>query len=525
MKRIFLFAASIFSIGAIYAQGEIDAYKFSRNDLTGTARSVSMGGAFGALGGDISGIAINPAGIGVYKSSEIVTTLNFENTKAETNLNAGKLNEGKFKVNFDNLAFVSTVPLYNDVAPFLNLGFSYNRLKNFNKKYSMKGANQGASLADYMAYRASDGQYKDPSKLWVSDDYDPFAKGADWLAVFGYSGFLIDHLGDGYYEPHTAIQSNGIQNRLFVEEKGSINSYDFNIGTTFSDILSAGLTVAVTDIDYRLYSGYSEDIGSTSNGFDYYNWLKTEGTGWQIRAGLILKPIQELRIGVSYHSPAWYNMTDFAHAEMNYDMSAFEAGDNTHGFIYTGDEEKDYKLRTPDKWTFSLAGVIGQVAILSLDYELMNYKNMKLHNKYGEPLANQSVDPNSFIKNDFRTTSTVRVGAEIRVTPQFSARVGYAWMQSPLEKKFKNNDFEVMTTGAVAHYTLDGDVNNFTYGLGYKFTRNFYTDVAFVMSSQKSDLYSFPNGFDENENFKFGAGKASLKTNRFQGLLTLGYKF
>lgn len=32
-----------------------------------------MGGAFGALGGDISGIAINPAGIGVYQKSEIVT--------------------------------------------------------------------------------------------------------------------------------------------------------------------------------------------------------------------------------------------------------------------------------------------------------------------------------------------------------------------------------------------------------------------------------------------------------------------
>lgn len=524
MKRIFLFAASVFMVGATYAQGELDAYRFSRNDLTGTARSVSMGGAFGALGGDISGVAINPAGIGVYKSSEIVTTLNFENTKTETNLNAGKLNEGKFRVNFDNLAFVSSIPLYNDVAPFLNLGFSYNRLKNFNKKYSMKGANQDVSLADYMAYRAIG--YNNPQDLWVDNSYDPFANGIDWLAAFGYSSHMIEYKGDAYYEAHTAILNNKIQNRLFAEEKGSMNTYDFNMGTTFSDILSAGLTVSVTDIDYRLYSLYSEDIGTTVNGFDFFNWQKTEGTGWQVKAGLILKPIQELRIGVSYHSPTWYNMTDYSRAEMDYEMSDYIAAtNNPKGTIYTGDLEMDYKLRTPDKWTFSLAGVIGQLAIVSLDYELSNYKNMKLHDRYGNPLADSSTDPNNFIKSDFRTASTVRVGAEVRVTPQFSARVGYAWMQSPLEKSFKNNDFEVMNVGSVAHYTLDGDLNNFTYGLGYKFSRNFYTDVAFVMSSQKSDLYAFPKGFNANEVEKFAPAKTSLKTNRFQGLLTLGYKF
>lgn len=58
------------------AQGEVDALRFSREDLYGTARSMAMGGAFGALGGDLTGVNINPAGIAVYRSSEVVGTVN-----------------------------------------------------------------------------------------------------------------------------------------------------------------------------------------------------------------------------------------------------------------------------------------------------------------------------------------------------------------------------------------------------------------------------------------------------------------
>ena len=51
--------------GAIMAQTAIDAYSISQNDLRGSARFMSMGGAFTALGGDISTLNQNPGGIGV----------------------------------------------------------------------------------------------------------------------------------------------------------------------------------------------------------------------------------------------------------------------------------------------------------------------------------------------------------------------------------------------------------------------------------------------------------------------------
>lgn len=521
MKRKLLFTLPfLVAASSMLAQGEMDAYKLSRNDLTGTARSISMGGAFGALGGDISAISINPAGIGVYKSSEIVSTLNFQNTSIESELNAGKVKNSKFKVTFDNLAFVSAFPVNSDVAPFVNFGFSYNRLKSFDRQYQMRGDNlQGNSIASYMASRAtnnSGGKITDPeSQIWITDTNNPFtsSRGYDWMAITGFNSYLVQHDGNGNYSPRAVFLNNKLNKDLFVREKGHIDTYDFSLGTTFSDIVSAGISLSVTDLKYDLYSNYEEQFADKpANGFSFNNDLRTEGTGWQLGLGLIIKPVQELRIGVAYHSPTWYNMTDYYYGmDMDYTVTDYvpEATVPKDKFGAEG-YDYDYKMRTPDKWTFSLAGVIGQAAIISADYELTNYGNMNLK----DPDGNNYEDQNGYIKEDFRSSSTLRVGAEIRITPQFSGRIGYAWVQSPMKKEFKDGNKEVMTVGTVAHYTLDGDTNYFTYGLGYRFTRNFYTDVAFVMSNQKDDLYAY-----------YGSEKTTLKTNRFQGLLTLGYKF
>ena len=57
------------------AQSPVDAYNLSQTELRGTARFMSMGGAFTALGGDLSTLNQNPAGIGIYRSSEVGLTL------------------------------------------------------------------------------------------------------------------------------------------------------------------------------------------------------------------------------------------------------------------------------------------------------------------------------------------------------------------------------------------------------------------------------------------------------------------
>lgn len=513
MKRIFTLALVFSSITlGMQAQGEMSAFGLSYNDLKGTARSVGMGGAFGALGGDISGISINPAGIGVYTSSEVVTTLNFTNTESKTSLLGKDIKEKKFKFAFDNIAFVGNVPLNSDVVPLLNFGFSYNRLKSFDRKVNMNGNFAQKSLTDYMANEANDRDFGKGTPVgditWNADNlrYTDY-----WLSTLGYTGGLMKPAGNGQYKSFAADLTNpNFDNSLYFREKGSIDTYDFNVGTTFADILSAGVTISVTDINYHLSSTYSEDFYEGDKGIGNYfldNYLKTEGTGWQVKAGVIVKPVQELRIGVAYHSPTWYEMTDYTFAVMDAFGKAYDTSD------LIGAASTDYRLRTPDKWVFSLAGIIGQRAIISADYELTNYRNMQLKedtDRYG----NAYDTDNGLIKQDFKNASTLRVGAEIRITPQFSGRVGYSWQESPVKKILKSGDAVPGTYTSVTHYSLVGDTNSFTWGLGYKFTPSFYTDFAFVVKNRKDDLYSFG-----------GSDKAELKTNQVTGLVTFGVRF
>lgn len=538
MKRKLLIAAALLlSWAAVSAQGVMEASKFSQTDLRGTARSMSMGGAFGALGGDISAISINPAGIGVYKSSEIVTTLDFQNAENKSISSIQEMKENKFKVAFNNFAFVGTFPLYNDVAPLINFGFSYNKVKNFNKKYSMNGVADGWSLADYMTDRANGMGYK-AGDLGLGglnqNDADDRWRNDDWLSLLGYNGFLMSGDANGKLKSNTA--GLGVNNGLFVEEKGSVNKYDFNVGTTFEDMLSVGLTISVTDIDYKMYSMNYEDFYNKSDkhvgGYDLINELKTEGTGWELGLGVIFKPIQELRIGVAYHSPTWYNITDHYYADLHHDFT--ELAKNNPAF---GDSKNPYKLgvvesmdgrfwsrteyeyRTPDKWTFSMAGVLGKNAIISVDYELIDYSKSNYKDRDGRETQEYGV-LNKNIKDYYRLTSTLRVGGEYRFTSQFSGRLGYSWQQSPYSDEYKKaidpsiGGTILDTPDAIPHYVVGKDTHYVTWGLGYRFTRNFYTDLAFVYRTQEGDLYTHAK-----------SEKTKLKENSFQGALTLGFRF
>lgn len=519
MKRIFILALlSASFIGSALAQGEMDAFNLSYYGLKGTARSVAMGGAFGALGGDISGIAINPAGIGVYTTSEIVTTLNFTNTRTKTDLYGNKTDDSKFNFSFDNLAFVGTVPLHSDVAPLLNFGFSYNRLQTFDRKYTMNGSFLDQSQTQYIANRVN--SFDRGAGIPVADleqSAHPFFDRPSeyWLGTLAYRTGMISPTtprGSQYRPVTNSMTDPSVDNFLHVYERGSVNSYDFNMGTTFADMLSAGLTISVTDIDYNVTTLYSEDLyeGNNQNathGYDFDNQLRSEGAGWQVKAGLIFKPIQELRIGVAYHSPTWYNMTDSYTVLMD-NGSTTVSSRAEEGVVFT-----DYKFRTPDKWVFSLAGIIAQRAILSADYELTNYSRMNLQDANGFETS-ATLD----IQDDFRNSSTLRLGAEFRITPQFSGRVGYMWQQSPVKDILVNGSadgsYPAATAGTITNYSLVGDSHYFTYGLGYRFTPHFYTDVAFVMNNRTDDLYTYG-----------GSDKAELKTNMFSGILTIGYRF
>lgn len=525
MKKT-LFTVLALSIGSAMptlAQGEMDVYKLSGNHLVGTARSVSMGGAFGALGGDLGGIAINPAGIGVYKSSEFVATLNFQNVGS--NLLGDKFN--KSRLDFSSIGYVANIEMNNEDVSRLNLGFSYNRLKSFGRKYTMEPGSQGTSLTDYIAKKTQGVPVQDLQSSLSSNSFTPVS-GVPWLSILGYQSYLINPVsvvnGEQLYQS-VITKGETVAPLLDVEEKGGVNRYDFTIGTSFGDKFNVGLSLSVTDLDYELSSAYEEGLLSgTNNGFALNNYLRTTGSGFQVGVGAIYRPIDELRIGVSYQSPTWYQMSDNYAASMEANVAAYATATNyTPGKVSTGGYQNDYQMRTPDKWTFSVATVLGKKAILSLDYEVSNYKLMKLSQSgYSSAYA----DVNRYIQEDFRTASALRVGAEYRFTPRLSGRLGYACQYSPMkadyDKSLKN---EIVTAGTVTQFMVDGNSSAVTCGLGYRLTRTVYLDAALVTATQKSKLYAFSPVFDADNTHLATVPSVDLKTSQVTGLLTLGVKF
>lgn len=531
MKKITYIVISLLLLGSYsYAQGEVEANQFSRNDLYGTARALSMGGAFGALGGDLTGVSINPAGIAVYRSSEIATTAVFQNESFK----AGDIKNNKNKFNFRNLGFVGYFPTSNPIIPVVNFGFSYNKIKSFDREIGAYGSNRATSMMDYMAHVSTvdnGGKGVNPDILEFDDNdknYDPFLSGAPWLSVLGYNSYLINPGKDEQGNFYSPLHNETVNNSLYMSERGSIDTYDFTVGTSINNTINVGVSLSLTDIYYNLYSQNSEDFSNGVNaGFDLTNWLVSEGNGVGVKLGLIYRPVNALRFGLSYQSPTWYSMTDRYTAEIGENVEEYvTVTDYKPGTTYSGEKRNDYNFKTPDKWTLSAAAVLSNSMILSLDYELTNYSTMKYSepsgSRYGPDFYNDNA--NSFIKTDFKTSSTVRAGLEYRFTPQFSGRLGYAWMQNPYDTTFKENA-NAMTVGATTAYRMEGDANYFTGGVGYRFNRNFYADLAVVYKTQDDDLYSYPNVYDDMGPSFIDAAPYKLTNNSVRGVITIGYKF
>jgi len=517
MKRNILFIVALFFCALSFGQGETDAYCYSNNDLSGTARGQAMGGAFGALGGDVTGIAVNPAGIGVYRSSEIVANMSLTSPLISGNTNR----QSNTSFHFDNLSYIGYYPLVKGNVLTLNFGFNYNRIKTFDQNYSTSRPTMNSSLTKYMAASANNanGGRGIDQNIWSTDYYaNP---NVPWLSALGFDGYVIDPIGNSNQYQSILEPGEQVNPSLTVAERGRVEAYDFTIGSNIADKFFWGATFTIVDLSYSLTSSYDESfLGDQSRGMTLTNTLDTRGSGFQMKAGVIYKPVDALRLSVAYHSPVWYSMTDFFQGGLLPRGIKTDEGDLA-GLTTTPDPNDaafDYRFRTPGSWTFSAATVLGTQAIISLDYEIKNYASMNLKDYNGNDLT----DVNGIIKDDFKNTSTIRAGFEFRFTPQFSGRLGYAWMQNPYSSDIKSLGEIIVPVGTIPNYTLTGDVNYYTTGIGFRFTPQFYCDFALALRTQKDDLYYFPPNFSDPYADSF-AGSFTNKS--LKGLVTLGYRF
>jgi len=524
MKKNKIILASLLagSTTLLSAQGEADAIKYSRTEITGTARSMGMGGAFNALGGDASSLATNPAGIGVYTTSEASFTMNLNFTNTQTNWNGSLMNGDKTKFNVDNVAYIASFPTSS--GNNFNVGISFNKRASFDRTYTAGSSQIGTSLTDYIAYKTNgilNSDLDDLRDLSGSQRYDPYLSqyGLPWLGVLGWNSFLIQPAGSSTSQYVSQFPTSiSPDAAIRVRETGRMDEYNFTFGGSYEDLVYYGATLSVTDFTYRTSSIYSEDFGSAGS-FSMNNDLTTRGTGLGFRAGLIVRPADFLRLGFAVHTPTYYKLTDSFNADVVY-RNVKEGEEIMNGSSATPRGAVDYKLRTSYKLSAGAAVVLGKSAIVSLDYDFEDSPTMKLKDADGYEFTQD----NDYMKQDLKAIHTMKIGAEYRVTPQFSLRAGYAYQSPQVKDNVLDGGVEVVTYGTLTNYTLPKATTYYTAGMGFKMGRA-YADIAYVHKKMEENLFVFAPIYDSNGSTIVPSDPINLKSRRSNVVLTLGFKF
>ena len=397
----------IFVSTLVKAQLVEDAILFSSDQNLGNARNQGMSGATGALGGDLSGASeLNPAGIGLSTYPSISATFGLR-----TNATKSRLEDAR---NRDSNTFLN----------FPQIGGTF-VFKTSDENQAWKGFSIGIN-------HQKTGYYK--------RDYFILPPSVDIPNILVLNKDTINTVYDG------------TQHIL----RGRAAKTSFLFGSNYKDVLYLGFGVhfhrVIFDNTSILYELYEDDRESE---ISFENQNEKTGDGVSLSAGVIVKPTEEIRLGLSYQSPTWYSFGE----------------DN---FVFFNREEEldnsssaDYDLRTPAKITASAAFNLQDFVSIGIDYQFTQYKNTRY-----SPSGDFS-DINSIFDQDVKNTSSIRIGGELKLEDWF-IRAGYKWEESPTAAE-KFRDFPYWMS----------DQNQYSLGVGYKFSSGFQIDAAYTMRNQK----------------------------------------
>lgn len=480
------------------SQTMADAYRLSNLRINGTARASAMGNAFGALGGDFTSLSINPAGIGIYRSNEFVLTPVVKSNDSEFNLNGTSFSDSKLQIRANNIGFVGVVNSNNPNAGAVsfNYGLGYNNVLDFNQNYYGNNNNSTVSFLDNIT------GYANSERL--TNSYLNQKIGAiefrDWPTKLAWDTYLID----------PALDSNGkeidqsyvsklykdetVDQRKSYTQTGGINEFVLSGGVNINHRLYLGATFGVQDVNLNQLSEYHETFGDNSYTFGEDYSLK--GTGYNFKFGAIFKPVNSLRLGLAVHTPTYYVLTEDKEIYMN---SALVENYNANGLnIY------EYNFLSPWKAILSGAIVFNKRGLISVDAEYLDYSNMSFRKNTGS--SQELNDVNTQMKNEFDQAFNIRVGGELKITPQFSLRGGYEYYPNTQKQNVNGSDY--VQPIALDNSTVLG------FGLGYA-SNGFYTDLAFRNTKDKFLLNEVQPNFQNID----------LTNSNNKLMLTIGFKF
>lgn len=506
-KYIFLLLSSL-TFSVAQSQDITDAMRYAQDNLNGTARFRAMGGAFGALGGDLSSINVNPAGSAVFSNNQITLTLSNFSTKNNSNYfgNNTSTCDNAFDMNQTGGVFV--FKNYNPNSNWKKISFSvnYENTNNFDNSAFFAGINPTNSVDRYFLSHANFGNAGAPvpqefvntnTDESISDLYSFLGSNLPNLqypnlggfaaqqAMMGYQGYILNAIDDtnnnspfvsnvtpgGNYYQENNISSNGYNGKL-----------SFNMATSYKDKLYIGINLNSHFTDfYRTTSFYESNTNPLTADYtvrkvSFDNDLYTTGTGFSFHLGAIAKVTNEVRLGLTYESPTWYRLTD------EFSQNLVAVSKNISGELLPDYVNPDiinyyapYKLQTPAKYTGSFAHIFGKTGLISIDYTIKDYGSTKFQPENDSYFR----DINRQMSNTLAITNEVRIGGEYKIKA-LSLRGGYRFEQSP----YKNS-------------STIGDLNVFSGGLGYNFGE-WKFDFAYTYGERNSQQSFFNQGLTDS---------------------------
>lgn len=572
IKMICAAAALGASALAAGAQNMYDAINFSRNEYYGSARSMALGNAVTAVGGDLGTIGINPAGSAVANYGQLVITPGVSVSVVGSAYSPS--GDGSYDPARRYSSSRVTLPNFGVSAVFptgrssglksWTLALVSNQTAQYNYYANAFGQN---SMTSKVAEFASAAAGIDESLLASRDAFD--VSGVSWdiltayqAGMFGSYGMgsnyvgvteTIDGSGDWHYVPGPLSQNS------VTRKWGSKNDVVMNLGLNFSDNVFVGINVG---FPYARY-GYSESFYESAvnpeqfpivfqgnDGSEYDTNFLSASYGYQYlsdvdgvyaKFGLIVTPFKGLRIGAAIQTPTMYTITE----HWQYSASTAFTNDYFDDSQTSPEGEYSYNLTAPYSANFGLAWTFGTRGFVSLDYELTDYSVMRFHELDPGGMTVQDIffDLNEANRYFAGVAHNIRIGGEFRLSPAFSVRAGYSMATSP-ERHWTNDRGEDVTADdfladfdsynsrvkRLVSSSYYGDVTSaVSLGFGYSSPGSFFADIAAVLTSYPSTVFSpyydYVNYDAAGNEVNMASPRIINHINLWNVALTIGWRF
>jgi hypothetical protein len=458
MKKSLIMGLTAVLSAQLFSQNIDDAVRYQQYSSGGSALSIGMGGATGAVGADFSSASTNPAGMGLYRQSEFIITPGIFNTGAKSDFYGSQSSDNRYNFNISSLGLVLHYPNPNRLKTRgwlgTTLSFGYNRQTSLHQQWLFRGVNSDGSIVGAFAELA---EGKSPEQM---NQFDEF---------LAYNSFLIDPVNDtsNTYTSLSGPLNGGQTQRVSNDARGRIGESLISFAGNYSNRLYVGASLSIRRIIFEQESNHSErDEMDTIPAFTSMNFrrvIEERGTALGLRLGAIYRVNDWFRIGGAALIPFEYSMRSTFSSSMD---ALFDSNESLPSSSPIN--EYSYKLRTAPRFTGSAAFFWGKRGMLSIDYESVQYAATRF-------IANTDIydNLNDRLNTRLRASSNIRAGVEARFEDTY-LRGGYQLQGNPFSS----------SSG------IQQARNQFSFGGGFRNDEYFF-DAAYVYSTQSIEYFPY----------------------------------